>query len=83
MVTIEADMTLTHVGNAEYIAHHIGISMNTLHNLYDALGHEGEPVTAVELAERMGITVRSVNRILEKLDDQGYVSTVSRYSAGL
>ena len=39
-------------------------------------------VTSEELAWRMGITARSVNRILLQLEENGFVTTVGKRSAG-
>ena len=66
-----------------YIARRIGISAETLDRLYYGLGQVGNtPITSEELAFRMGITIRSANRIVALLEDAGYVTTVGKRSIG-
>lgn len=43
---------------------------------------DNAPITAAALAERMGITERSVNRIIALLEDNGCVSIVGKVTTG-
>lgn len=67
--------------SADYFARRIGVSLETLRSLRQALG-DGAPLTSQELAGRMGLTVRSVNRIIALLEEANCVATVGKQSAG-
>lgn len=79
---LETEILSTPEDEARYLAARIGVSMQTLKNLSQALGENDDPITADELAVKMGITVRSVNRIILKLEEQGYVTIVGHRSRG-
>lgn len=66
--------------SAVHFAKHIGISVSTLNHLRQILDRQDGPLTAEVLANCMGITTRSVNRILAILEDAGCVTTVGKRS---
>ncbi len=59
-----------------------GFGPETLERLRAAVEQGKNALTSEELAERMGITVRSANRLIARLEELGYVTTVGRRSAG-
>ena len=79
---LETETVATPEDEARYLAGRIGVSMQTLRKLSQAAGENADPVTTDELAARMGLTVRSVNRIILKLEEQGYVTIVGHRSRG-
>ncbi len=65
-----------------HFTHQTGISAKTLGILKQAISLDNAPITAAALAERMGITERSVNRIIALLEDNGCVSIVGKVTTG-
>lgn len=65
-----------------FFARQIGASTATLERLKKILKQEGDTTTAEELAEHLGITTRSANRIVARLEAAGCVTTVGKRSAG-
>lgn len=68
--------------HSSYFARRIHVSAETLERLRDILEQDGGAVTSEELAQRLGITSRSVNRIITQLEEAGCVATVGKRSAG-
>ncbi|WP_405383174.1 hypothetical protein [Phascolarctobacterium sp.] len=66
----------------ETIARHCGFTITTLQKLSSALVATGNPTTAESLAQEMQMTVRSVNRILSRLEDIGCVQIVAKEGHG-
>ncbi|MDO4315872.1 MAG: helix-turn-helix domain-containing protein [Oscillospiraceae bacterium] len=64
-----------------YFARRIGASPATLERLRQVL-RDGDTMTSEELAARLGITARSANRIIARLEDAGCITTVGKRSAG-
>lgn len=69
------------VYSLHYLADQTGLSPASLKRLAAALPEDHSPVTSASLAAAMNLTVRSVNRILEKLERAGYAVTVGKESA--
>ncbi len=67
---------------AESFARKIGTSPGTLMKISEAAGCGEEAVTAGELARKLGITARSTNRILERLEDCGCVTLTGKWTTG-
>ena len=65
-----------------YFARHIGASPVTLERLQRVLKQDGDTMTSEELATRLGITIRSANRIIVQLEEAGCVTTVGKRSTG-
>lgn len=78
----ETDNTSPAELSASYFARRIGVSLETLIHLSRALEQEGDTVTSEKLAGRLGITVRSANRIIALLEEAGCVTSVGKRSAG-
>lgn len=64
------------------MAEHCGFTVATLQKLIKALEKTGNPTTAEQLAEEMHMNIRSVNRILSKLEDVGCVNVVAKQGHG-
>lgn len=64
------------------LAEHCGFTIATLQKLETALLQTGNPTTAEALAQAMSMNVRSINRILSKLEDVGCVNIVSKQGFG-
>ncbi|MDU2063503.1 MAG: hypothetical protein E6713_01585 [Sporomusaceae bacterium] len=63
------------------ISDQTGISINTLFHLYGLIEQHGKNTfTASDLAELAGVTLRTMNRIIEKLADHGYCAIVGKKS---
>jgi hypothetical protein len=73
-----ADTTLSTRSFAEQTR----LSVETLKKLAAALGTQGAEITSDQLAARLGITVRSVNRIITCLEEADCVATVGKRSTG-
>lgn len=67
--------------SADYFAHRIGVSIETLSKLCQVL-ESGDTLTAQELGDRMGLTVRSANRIITLLEEASCASLVGKASTG-
>nr|WP_325211254.1 helix-turn-helix domain-containing protein [uncultured Oscillibacter sp.] len=68
--------------SAVHFAKRIGVSIETLEHLRQVLDRQNGPLTSEELARCMGITTRSVNRVVAILEEAGCVTTVGKRSAG-
>lgn len=79
---LDADDTPPAELSASYFARRIGVSVETLDHLRQALDLEGDTVTSEELAGRLDITVRSVNRIIALLEEAGCITAVGKRSTG-
>ena len=64
------------------MAEHCGFTVATLQKLNNALEKIGNPITAEQLAEEMHMNIRSINRILSKLEDAGCVNVVAKKGHG-
>lgn len=64
------------------LANQCGISESTLSRMARAVDNSENPITAEELAVKMDITPRSVNRIVARLEDVGLVTVVGKRSLG-
>lgn len=73
-------------GDAEhsfaYFARHIQVGADTLEKLKCILREQGDIMTSDELARQLGITPRSANRIIARLEEAGCVTMVGRRSTG-
>ncbi len=58
------------------------ISMRTLKTLQNIQAETTESVTSKELAEKMNINIRNVNRLIAKLEDTGHLTITGKKSAG-
>ena len=67
---------------AEFFARKIQVSMETLDKIRQCLRSHGDTLTSDQLAEGMGITTRSVNRIISRLEEAGCVTVVGKHSTG-
>lgn len=68
--------------SVSYFARRTHMSTETLERLGKILEQNGDTVTSEELAGLLGITSRSVNRIIAQLEEAGCVTTVGKRSAG-
>lgn len=68
--------------SASYFARKIQVGIDTLEKIDRVLREYGDTVTSDELSERLGITPRSVNRILSRLEEEGCVTLVGKRSTG-
>ena len=64
------------------MAKNCGFTLATLQKLGAALEITGNPTTAEQLAQAMQMNIRSINRILTKLEDIGCVNTVAKKTNG-
>jgi DNA-binding CsgD family transcriptional regulator len=74
----EGDLNLI---DASYlrIAETAGISINTIYKLHCMIEqNKKNSYTSIELADELGISVRSVNRIVSKLEVNGFVTQVGK-----
>ena len=55
---------------------------DTLEKLQRVLRQYGDTMTSEELAQRLNITARSVNRIITRLEEEGCVTIVGKRSTG-
>ncbi len=61
------------------ISEQIGVSINTIFRLHSIVEQYGQNVfTAAELANLFGITLRSMNRMIEKLEGGGYCTIIGK-----
>lgn len=67
---------------AEFFARKIQVSMDTLDKIRQCLRSHGDTLTSDQLAQGMGITTRSVNRIISRLEEAGCVTVVGKHSTG-
>ena len=67
---------------AEFFARKIQVSMETLNKIRQCLRTQGDTLTSDQLARGMGITERSVNRIISRLEEAGCVTVVGKHSTG-
>ena len=58
------------------------MSVNTLRRLARAVPPQMQPITAQQLSQRLGITLRSTNRILARLEEAGCITTVGKHTEG-
>lgn len=64
------------------IAQETGIGVGTLTKIARALDNGRDVITARELAQKLDISCRSANRILDKLKTAGYAATAGNASCG-
>lgn len=61
------------------ISEQIGVSINTIFRLRSIVEQYGQNIfTAAELATLFGVTLRSMNRMIEKLEGGGYCSIIGK-----
>lgn len=65
-----------------YLSQKLSMSVATLKNLARTVSEHGEEMTAEQLAGYMGLTLRSANRIVLRLEDEGFISVVGKQSHG-
>lgn len=65
-----------------FFAKKVQASTDTLENIQRVLQQYGDTMTSDELAQRLGITSRSVNRIVARLEEEGCVTIVGKRSTG-
>ena len=65
-----------------FFAKKVQISTDTLEKIQRVLQQYGDTITSEELAEHLGITSRSVNRIISRLEEEGCVTIVGKRSTG-
>ena len=65
-----------------FFAKKVQISTDTLEKIQRVLQQYGDTITSEELAEHLGITSRSVNRIISRLEEHGCVTIVGKRSTG-
>ena len=66
----------------ERFAQRTRLGMSTLRRLAQVLRQTEGSVTSEQLARRLGITSRSVNRIVARLEEAGCVTTVGKQTMG-
>lgn len=66
----------------QQIAKECGLSVNTLQNIKKALTKTTNPVTAEKLTEVTGLKIRSINRIISKLEDVDCATIVAKETNG-
>lgn len=65
-----------------YIARQCGFNVETVHRIQMYLHKKHNNIfTSKELAEHMKINIRSMNRILEKLEEKGFVNVIGQEAA--
>ena len=65
-----------------FFAKKLQMGTDTLEKLQRVLRQYGDTMTSEELAQRLNITPRSVNRIIARLEEEGYVTIVGKRSTG-
>lgn len=68
--------------SADFFARRVQVGGDTLEKLSRVLHQQGDTLTSDELAQAMGITARSVNRIVARLEQEGCVTIVGKRSTG-
>ena len=58
------------------------LSVSTLRRLARAVPPQMQSITALQLSQRLGITLRSTNRILSRLEEAGCITTVGKHTEG-
>lgn len=88
---VEDDVLVTEVSSlspeegserSSFFSRQVKVSADTLARLSLILNRDGNVTTSEELSRKLGITSRSVNRIIAQLEEVGYVTTVDKRSAG-
>lgn len=65
-----------------FFAKKVQISTDTLEKIQRTIQRHGDIMTSEELADHLGITSRSVNRIIARLEEEGCVTIVGKRSTG-
>ncbi len=65
-----------------FLAQRLHLSTSALKRLSEVLEDCGKEIDAATLAEKLGISARSANRILAHLEKEGYAAVVGKQSAG-
>ena len=65
-----------------FFAKKLQVGTDTLEKLQRVLRQYGDTMTSEELAQRLNITARSVNRIIARLEEKGCVTIVGKRSTG-
>lgn len=79
---ISVDVSDTQQHRISILANQYGLSESTLWRMAKAVENSENAITAEELAEKMNITPRSINRIIARLEDAGLVTVVGKRSVG-
>lgn len=74
--------SINRLNNLHDIAKQCGLSINTLRNIKEALAKTNNPVTSEALAEVTGLKIRSINRIISKLEDIDCATVVAKENNG-
>ena len=85
----EKDAMVTDMAGLESVNHTLsdiakkcGLSITTLTHFKEALAKTGNPAKSENLAEAMGLNVRSINRIINKLEDVHCATIIAKDSNG-
>lgn len=65
-----------------YLLQQLHLSSSTFARLEEILQEHDNQITSAELAEEMGITERSANRLILRLEQNNYVTTIGKISTG-
>lgn len=79
---INVDVSDTQQHRISILANQYGLSESTLWRMAKAVKNSENAITAEELATKMNITPRSINRIIARLEDAGLVTVVGKRSMG-
>ena len=79
---INVDVSDTQQHRISILANQYGLSESMLWRMAKAVENSENAITAEELAEKMNITPRSINRIIARLEDAGLVTVVGKRSVG-
>lgn len=61
------------------ISEKVGVSINTVYKIYCIVEQHGQSgITAKELATLLGVTARTVNRLIEKFEASGFIKTIGK-----
>ena len=65
-----------------YLLHRLHISSSTYEKLKEILQSHDQEITSAQLAAEMGITERSANRLILRLEQENCVTTIGKISGG-
>ena len=70
------------IDHTAYFLHRLRISSSTYEKLKEILQKHNQEITSAKLAEEMGITERSANRLILRLEQENCVTTIGKISNG-
>ena len=70
------------IDHTAYFLRRLRISSNTYEKLKEILQKHNQEITSAKLAEEMGITERSANRLILRLEQENCVTTIGKISNG-